>query len=335
MAITTLLDPALLPARTMDQDTFNAAMAYLMTNLPTWGAQTNAIQANLNSIAAGGAYAIPYTFSTGAVAATTGMCSVDNAPAPAHVYLNRSLASGSVDAILQTFDDSTSVLKGTLRLVKQTDATKWMVLSVTSLTTYTGYVDLAVTSIQSSSGTASPFANNDPVLVYFQRTGDRGDVGSSQALLLRELYSSGSNGPSLTASAWNMRVLNTVAWNGITGASLGTGGANTFRLPVGLYTILASAPAVNLTAGGVIRHQLRLFNRSGGATYDIGGAEAVNNYASGGYAGVRAMLRTVLQTSAPTDFSLDHYVSSASTGGLPATTGLGEVCAELLIVKIA
>jgi hypothetical protein len=66
MAITTLLDPALLPARTMDQDTFNAAMAYLMTNLPTWGAQTNAIQSNLNSIAAGGAYALPYTFSSSA-----------------------------------------------------------------------------------------------------------------------------------------------------------------------------------------------------------------------------------------------------------------------------
>jgi hypothetical protein len=182
MAITTLLDPTLLPARTMDQAAFDAAMAYLMTNLPTWGSQTNALQANLNSIAYGGAYAIPYTFKTGQAASTDpgagkiGILTSGAQNAATAIYVDvLNNVSTDVTTLLDSMSGSTSSVLGQLRLVKQGDASKWLTFNVTSVGAPTGYRVYYVTP--SGSSAASPFVDTDALILSFTRTGDKGDTG--------------------------------------------------------------------------------------------------------------------------------------------------------------
>jgi hypothetical protein len=184
MAITTLLDPTLLPARTMDQSTFDSAMAYLMTNLPIAFTQMNSTEAGMNGLAAGGAYAIPYTykayaavgFAAGGVLALTPEGGAQTATTTIYVDVING-AGKSVAPTLDTFDDSTSSVKGHILIMKQGDPSKWLLFSVSAVTTSTYYRAIAVALVNSSS--ASPFTVNDTVMLFFQRTGDKGDKGDT------------------------------------------------------------------------------------------------------------------------------------------------------------
>jgi hypothetical protein len=92
-------------------------------------------------------------------------------------------AGGSdVTSLLDQFDASTSNVKGTIRLVKAGDLSKWMLFDVTSKTSPSGYRNFAVISRGSSS--ASPFANGDGLLLFFQRNGDIGTSAGSVVQLL-------------------------------------------------------------------------------------------------------------------------------------------------------
>lgn len=90
--------------------------------------------------------------------------------------------------VLATFDDSTSTVKGHIRLQHAYDPTKWLIFSVSALATPTGYRNITVTNIDASD--ASPFANNDLVLLAFQRTGDKGQTGDAGATGFPYIYSS-------------------------------------------------------------------------------------------------------------------------------------------------
>lgn len=78
-------------------------------------------------------------------------------------------------AVIDTFDASTSVVKGQLRLSKVHDGSKWLTFNLTSRASPSGYRNLTVACTGYSS--ASPFADGDQVVVAFTRTGDKGDVG--------------------------------------------------------------------------------------------------------------------------------------------------------------
>jgi hypothetical protein len=273
MAITTLLDPALLPARTMDQDTFNAAMAYLMTNLPTWGAQTNAIQSNLNSIAAGGAYALPYTFSSSAseVDPGSGKLGLSSTPQSSSIALRVNLTSSAgvdMTSLLNDFGASTSGVTGSVRLQKVGDVTKWLQFNVTSVVDYTGYKRLNVTFRGGSA--ASPFTAGDALMLFFQRTGDKGDTGTTGTYPLlhaREEQPAGSAGAAGVSVATNYyrRALNTVKTNTISGAALS--GNQITGLPAGTYDIRVRAPLVGL-------HRVSVYDVTGTADLVLGGVGA-------------------------------------------------------------
>lgn len=179
MTITTLLSG--LPARTMDQTTFDLAVAKLMTDLPTFGAQVNQTEANLNSIAAGGAYAIPYTFDAATADADPGPgflrlgSAVQNVSTVLRLDLFSSAGSDWTN-VLDTFDGSTSVNKGQIRLVKLGDATKWLTFNVTSRAAPAGYRNITISGGAGSS--ASPFTAGDPLALFFTRTGDTGGPGT-------------------------------------------------------------------------------------------------------------------------------------------------------------
>lgn len=74
--------------------------------------------------------------------------------------------------MLDTFDDSTSSVKGYLRLVSETNPADFLMFSVSALASPAGYRNITVTNIGSSA--ASPFADGEFIRLQFDRTGDAG-----------------------------------------------------------------------------------------------------------------------------------------------------------------
>jgi hypothetical protein len=333
--ITVFLDPTQLPSRAQDQATFDGLMGTFMQNLPTFGAQFNSAIANFNASYAGSAYAIPYTVDLSATSDTdpgNGKLRFDSATQNAAATLRLDLlGSNSVDytAVLDTFDASTSTVKGTLRVCKLGDASTFLIFAVTARSAPTGYRDIAVTPI-ASSGT-NPFVNGDGVLLFFQRTGDKGDTGAAGVapyMIVCDLKASGTAGGTATAAAWNTRTLNTVRANTITGASLA---GNVLTLPAGTYKYSGSAPA--FLAGG---HQMRLYNQTDSAQIDAGSTERAG---TGDDTVTRSVGRGQFVLGATKNIVMQHYLASNSGGtnalGLALSSGAGEMYAELHLEKVA
>lgn len=132
------------------------------------------------SPASGSAVSIPYTFSTTTTVADpgTGTLRLNQATQNTATAVLADLSdANSIDVtnVLALFDDSTSTVKGFLRIVKLGDATDWLLFSVASMTSPSGYRNIVVTNIASSA--ASPFADGDDILIEFARTGDKGETG--------------------------------------------------------------------------------------------------------------------------------------------------------------
>ena len=311
-----------LPDRTMDQVVFDAAVAQLMADLPTWGGEVNATAAAMNMIAAGGAYALGYMFDTTTTDADpgAGKLRLSSATQNAATVIRLDLTSGGADysSVIDTFDASTSTVKGSIRLTKFGDLTKWMQFDVFARAAPTGYRNLTVVCTGSSS--ASPFANGDGILLHFQRAGDRGDVSTFH---VRDEKAPGTNGGSSVAGA-TTRVLNTIKRNTIPSASLS---GNQFVLPVGTYRIRGSAPARAVGA-----HQAWIYNVTDNSIALVGG----NEFA--GSDGTRSRIEGEIVIAAAKTFELRHYtVSGVATNGLGGATGSGqvEVYSELIIEKVA
>lgn len=167
---------------TNDPTTFDARadahIAWQATNVT----EMNAFQAALTSIAAGTAFSIPYTFSTTTTDSDpgAGFLRLDNATQNTATTIRADLVGADTSTwtgVLDTFDDSTSTVKGQILLVKLADATKWLAFNVTALASPTGYKNITVANVASS--TASPFVNGDSIALQFTRTGDIGPAGSA------------------------------------------------------------------------------------------------------------------------------------------------------------
>ncbi|MBD8540943.1 hypothetical protein IFU00_01450 [Oxalobacteraceae sp. CFBP 8761] len=182
--ITALTDPARLPNQLQDQQTFDANNAYMIDMYPERARQENALAgemmdmvAQMAVIAAGGAFAIPYMFDATTTDADpgAGKLRLSSTTQSAATVMRLDLTSAGQDytTLIDTFDDSSSAVKGSIRLVKQGDITKWMTFNLTALATPSGYRNLTVVCTDSS--TTSPFANGDALMLSFQRTGDKGD----------------------------------------------------------------------------------------------------------------------------------------------------------------
>lgn len=175
-----LTAPPTAPTASMTQAEFDAAAYALVSWHATNVTELGALQTNLNAVAVGGAYAIPYTFSSTTADADpgAGYMRLDNAAQRLSTAIRLDLSgSDAVDrtALLDTFDDSTNTVKGHIRLVKLGDASKWLVFSVSAMASPTGYRNLTVACVAYSS--ASPFADGDALILAFQRSGDQGAVG--------------------------------------------------------------------------------------------------------------------------------------------------------------
>ena len=184
--------------------------------------QINAAIASLNGIAAGGAYAIPYVFDSTTTDAdpTAGKLRLSNATQNASTVLRLDLVdSAAIDwtSVLDTFDASSSAVKGQLRLVKMGDATKFLTFNVTARAAPSGYRNMTVASTGGSS--ASPFTNGDAVMLFFTRTGD---VGSNGSILRRVTSITSSATPTPSATTDDLYAVTALAVAPTFGAPTGT-----------------------------------------------------------------------------------------------------------------
>jgi hypothetical protein len=165
------------------------ADSLLATELPafrtavnTWGGEANALAASMNSIAAGTALSIPYTFSTTITDADpgAGILRLGNATQNAATVIRADIAGsdGSTwTSVLDLMDDSTSTVKGLIMLQALADGTKWLMFSVSALASPAGYKNITVANVASSA--ANPFSNGESLVLKFTRNGDKGDTGDS------------------------------------------------------------------------------------------------------------------------------------------------------------
>lgn len=147
-------------------------------------------------------------------------------------------------------------------------------------------------------------------------------------LWVREEQANGTNGgSSLTGN--NVRILNTVKSNTITGASLA---GNQITLPAGTYYVNASSPAY-ASDGSARQHKLRFYNVTDASVAIVGENEAYYNYNSSRSRGTGTI--TIAGAKA---FSLYDYISLAfaTTGlGIAVSSGDVEVYSDVQITKLA
>ena len=84
-----------------------------------------------------------------------------------------------IASYLQTIDDSTSTIKGHVKITNKLDSSQFILFTISSLTDNTGYFDITVSPVDSSA--TSPFSANEDILITFARTGVKGDTGAQGA----------------------------------------------------------------------------------------------------------------------------------------------------------
>lgn len=324
--------PPIAPQRG-DRTTFAARVDAFITWLIGFVTELIAVVANLNSIAAGGAYSIQYTHRTSSSfvgSATGGILAVK----ASSIQLDtKSLGGVSVTALLSATGDSTSTIKGLIRLQKVSDTSKWAVYSVTSYVQGGSglYGDIFCTLVNSSNG-ANPFADGDSVMLFFDRTGDKGDQGAAfapqSAKFSDRKATSTAGGTSTGNSLTQVRTLNTTDQNTIpSGVSLAS---NRVTVPAGTYDVRGRAPAYSVGA-----HRAFLWSVTSGAVAILGSS---SYSASGGsYADSEFSGRLVLGAS--TQFEVRHYTAiGTNTNDLGVPTGASgqvEVYTEVEFIKVA
>ena len=72
-----------------------------------------------------------------------------------------------IASYLQTIDDSTSTIKGHVKITNKLDSSQFLLFTISSLTDNTGYF-ITVSPVDSSA--TSPFSANEDILITFART---------------------------------------------------------------------------------------------------------------------------------------------------------------------
>lgn len=163
-------------------DAFIAALPTFVSEANTQAAANNTLAAAISSMVAGGAMTIPYTFSTTTADSDpgNGILRLDNATQNTATTIRADLLGSDAStytSVIDTFDDSTSTIKGFIALEKVSDTTKFLIFSVSALASPAGYKNITVANVASSA--ASPFTNGDALVLKFTRNGDKGDTGTT------------------------------------------------------------------------------------------------------------------------------------------------------------
>ena len=135
---------------------------------------------------------------------------------------------------------------------------------------------------------------------------------------------SGTQGGSSVAGL-NVRILNTVLNNSISGASLAS---NQITLPAGTYYISATAPQLQGNPS-----KLSLYNVTSGSYVIVG-----QNNSAGTSGGILNPMRGIITISTTSVFQLNHYINVASSsnglGAAVSQSGVVEVYADIEIWQL-
>lgn len=161
---------------------FTVAEVVMVTEQNTLATQMNTLAAAMNAAATGGAISIGYTFDSTTTDADPGAGKLRLSSATQNlstVVRMDLLDNAGTDwtSALDLMDDSTSTIKGYLRIGKVSDGTKYLIFAITSAASPSGYRN--ITGTMAASSAASPFTNGDSLEIEFTRTGDKGDTGAA------------------------------------------------------------------------------------------------------------------------------------------------------------
>jgi len=198
----------------------------------------------------------------------------------------------SVEDWLKTFDDSTSTVKGTLRLFEVATPQNYVIYNVTGITDSTGFVQVSVTHVDSNFNSGTTFADTASLRVNFYRSGDLGSVGPQGPV--------GNTGP--TGSAATVAVGTTST--GAAGSSAAVTNSGSSSAAVFDFTVPAGATGSTGASGSA-------------ATVAIG---TVSTGAPGSSATVT---NSGSSTAATLDFSIPQGATGASGSGSGDVTGPG------------
>jgi hypothetical protein len=165
--------------------TFEARADALVAWFATFVSEANILAAAMDAAAAGGVFSLGYTFSTTTTDADpgAGYLRLNNATQNAATVLRvdlTDLSGNDQTNALDLFNDSTSAICGFIKLFKFSDPTKYLIFSVTSVASPSGYRNVTGACVAYSA--ASPFSNGDQIELEFTRTGDKGDTGPAANL---------------------------------------------------------------------------------------------------------------------------------------------------------
>lgn len=140
---------------------------------------------NAEAIVAGGAVSLPFKFSTATADAhpSDEYLRLSSATQNASTTIRTALVGSggsTLTGVLDLIDDSTSTNKGYLKLINAADVSAWLLFSVTSVASPSGYRNITVVPLASSS--ANPFLAEDDLLLEFTPNGDKGATGAAPGL---------------------------------------------------------------------------------------------------------------------------------------------------------
>lgn len=165
-----------------DRATFSQRVDAFLNWLVTLIPALNTMLSSFTVLAAGGANSFAYTFDTSTADTDpgNGKLRLGSSTQNTAVMLRLDNSDGTgadMSGFLSTLASGTSNIKGSVRLQKVNDANAWILFDITSMTVGAGYRNLTV--IPRASSSANPFANNDTLMVFFDKNGDKGDGGGT------------------------------------------------------------------------------------------------------------------------------------------------------------
>lgn len=130
----------------------------------------------------GGAISIPFLFTTDTTNTDPGSGFIGFNQATqniATIIHTDFLDSNGVswDSVVMSFGDSTNTVKGHIRIFKTNDITSFLLFTVSATVGHTGFNNIHVTCIGSS--TTNPFSAADNLTLCFDRAGDVGETGAT------------------------------------------------------------------------------------------------------------------------------------------------------------
>lgn len=256
------------------RSTFSDAVDAFLQWMGALPAMLEQFLAQLSTLAAGGANSFPYIFDSGTsdVDPGPGKLRLSNATQNAATILRIdpvTSAGINISALLLSMLSGTSSNKASLRIQKRNDPTRWLIADISS-GSGTGYLNITITPRASSS--PSPFTAGDDLMLYFDKIGDKGDIGNPDKTvqtapapsggIVTVGYRAGScvllnpaAGSTVTLNITNWPAAGTLGEMWIIGTNLGAATINVYKnidwlRPDGTY---ANNASVNTNHGATLR----------------------------------------------------------------------------------